>query len=171
MFTPKTRILIIVACLMLAFYSFYQHKMYAAVVAICFVLMVGLGYFRQGTVYLAFKQLRSGDIKKAEVSLAQTSNLKWLSKIQKGYYYFVKGYLETANKNTKGAKEAYENALKVGLRMSNDTAIVYANLATLYLQENKKTRAQEYIDKSKSLKKVKENVKLELERVEKLIQA
>ena len=168
MFTPKTRLIIIIGSLGLLAMSLYQGKMFAAVVAVCFALVTVLGYFRQGTVFLAFRQLRSGKIEDAAASLALTTHTKWLSKIQKGYYFFVKGFLALGQNNLEDSKTAYEEALKIGLRLSNDTAMVCANLASIHHKQKNKVKAREYIQRAKNLK-VKENVKIEIARLEKEI--
>lgn len=168
MFTPKTRIIIIIGCLGLLVMSLYQGKTYASVVALCFALITVIGYFRQGTVFMAFRQLRSGKIQEAAQSLELTKNTKWLSKIQKGYYYFVKGFVALGENKPEEAKTAYEEALKIGLRLSNDTAMVCANLASIHHKQKNKVKAREYIERAKNLK-VKANVKAEIERLEKEI--
>jgi tetratricopeptide (TPR) repeat protein len=168
MFTPKTRALIIIGCLLLAAFSFYQSKIYAAVVAVCFALITAISYFRQGTVFLAFRQLRAGKLSEADATLSLTSNTKWLSKTQKGYFYFVLGFIELYKKQLDAAKNAFEEALKIGLRLQNDTAMVYANLAYIHHQQKNKVKARDFIEKAFSLK-TKEPVRKELERIKQMI--
>jgi len=168
MFTPKTRLIIIIGCTFLAGLSMYQNKIYAAAAAISFILITVYGYVRQGTVYLAFKYLRKNEPLKAEETLKLTKSTKWLSKTQKGYYYFVKGFIDTARGKLEEAKNNYEEALKIGLKLTNDTALTYANLASIHNRQKNKVKARDYIQKAKALK-VKKHILAEIERVEAMI--
>jgi tetratricopeptide (TPR) repeat protein len=168
MFTPKTRILICIGCLFLIGYSLYQQKIYATIVAFIFILFTIIGYFRQGTVYLSYRQLKAGKIKEAEQNLGLTKNVNWLSKIQKSYYYFVLGFIKLAQNQLDESKVAYQEALKIGMRLQNDQAMVLANLATINHKQKNKVKAREYIASAKKLK-VKAITIKELERIEKMI--
>ena len=169
MFTPKTRLIIIIGCAILTALSIYQDKTYAAIAAFSFILITAYGYIRQGTVYMAFKFIRKNEIQKAEEALALTTKINWLSKTQKGYYYFVKGFIDTARGRVEEAKSAYEKALEIGLRLSNDAALAYANLASLHNRTKNKVKAREYIKKAQEQKKIKKNILSEIERIEAMI--
>ena len=169
MFTPKTRLFIIIGCAILMALSFYQDKLYAAIAALSFTLITAYGYIRQGTVYMAFKYIRKNEIQKAEETLKLTKKINWLSKTQRGYYYFVKGFVDTARGRIEEAKSAYEEALNIGLRLSNDTALAYANLASLHNRQKNKVKARECIKKAQQEKKIKKNILSEIERIEAMI--
>ncbi len=169
MFTPITRIVIIFACMLAIVYCLSVGKMYPTFVAFIFMFFTILGYFFQGTVYLAFRQLRSGDVKKAANTLALTTKPNWLTKTQKGYYFFVLGFVEMAQNNLEASKKAYSEALKIGLRLKNDTAMVYANLAMIHHKQKNKVKAREYLSLAKSIK-IKEHVKLEIDRIASIIE-
>lgn len=168
MFTPKTRLLIILGCTILIVISLYQNKIYAAVAVLCFVCITLYGYIKQGTVYLAYKHLRKGEHEKAEEVLAQTRKINWLSKTQRAYYHFVDGFLLLAKGKLEDSKSAYEEAIKIGLRLSNDTAMTYANLASIHHRQKNKVKAREYIQKTKGLK-INKNTQTELDRLEIMI--
>jgi Flp pilus assembly protein TadD len=168
MFTPKTRLFILIGCMIAMTYCLSVGKIYPAIVAAIFMFFTIIGYFLQGTVYQAFRQLRSGQVKKAEQTLALTTRPNWLTKTQKGYYYFVLGFVEMANNNLEESKAAYSTALKIGLRLKNDTAMVYANLASIHHKQKNKVKAREYIQLAKNIK-IKGPVIAELDRIENMI--
>lgn len=164
MFTPKTRLIILGVCLLLGAFSYYKGNPYGMIV-IAMVLLINLyGFIRQGTVYLAFKQLRKGDHKEAEETLSLTKKVNWLSKTQKAYYHFVRGYIDMAKGNVEHAKEAFKTATDLKLRLQNDQALALANLATLYHRSKNKVSAREYLQRTEKLK-VKKSTKKELDRL------
>jgi len=55
-----------------------------------------------------------------------------LSKQQKAYYFFAKGILHQNKNNLDEAERFYLQSFKMGLRTSNDEAIVNLNLADIY---------------------------------------
>ena len=169
MFTPKTRQIIFIGCVVLGGLCIYLDKGYALIVIIMVVLINLYGYIRQGTVYLAFKQLRQGDHEKAEKTLNLTKKVNWLSKTQKAYYHFVLGYINMARGNTPEAKDGFINAGKIGLRVKNDQALAYANLAMLYQRSGHKEIARGFLDKTKGLK-VKKGTEKEIERLRLMIE-
>ena len=168
MFTPKTRLIILAGCAILGSLAFYQDRPYALVVVVMVLLINIYGYIRQGTVYLSFKQLRKGEHKQAEETLKLTKKVNWLSKTQKGYYYFVSGYLNMAKGKVEEAKDEFTKATHIGLRLKNDQALAYANLATLYHRSKNKIQAREFLRKAEGLK-VKNSTKKELERLNSMI--
>ena len=73
----------------------------------CSMLALGLfisGYFRNGTVYIAWQKLKKGKIERAEVLISKIKYPKYLSKGQKSYYHFTKGILYSE-------KQEWENSL------------------------------------------------------------
>lgn len=164
MFTPKTRLVVIAICLVLAAISVYQNKTLAAVLALSFIGWTIFGFIRQGTVYLAFRKLKTGDHLAAAQYLKMTKKVNWLSSFQRSHYYFVKGYVEMAKGGLEEAKQGFEQALENGLRLKNDIALAYANLASLNHRQNNRSLAKEYIKKALGLK-VNKKVRQEIERL------
>lgn len=168
MFTPKMRLIILGGCLLLGTFSYFRGNPYGMIV-IAMVLIINLyGFIRQGTVYLAFKQLRKGSHKEAEETLALTKKVSWLSKTQKAYYHFVGGYINMAKGNVEEAKEQFKTSTDLKLRLQNDQALAFANLASLYHRSKNKVTAREYLQRAEKLK-VKKNTKIELEKLNAMI--
>ena len=165
MFTPKTRVIILIGCIILGGISFYQGKFFALIVAILFTLINIYGYFRQGTVYLAFRTLKKGDYEKAIEQLKLTRYVKLLSKTQKSYYYFVRGFINMAKGKLNEGKEDFKLSLEKGLRMPNDRALAWANLAFINHRQKNKVKARECLSEAKK-HKAKKEVKKEIERLD-----
>jgi len=165
MFTPKTRLIILIGCLILGSISFYQGKIYAVILAALFAMTNVYGYFRQGTVYLAFKTLKKGDYEKAMEQLELTRFIKLLSKTQKSYYYFVRGFINMAKGLLNEANEDFKLSIDKGLRLSNDRALAWSNLASINHRQRNKVKARECLAEAKK-HKAKKNVKDEIERLE-----
>lgn len=168
MFSPKTRLIVIIGCLLLGSFSIYNGKLVATAVALIVILFTLYGYFRQGTVYMAFKLLQQGKNDLAETTLLQTKKVNWLSKTQRAYYHFVKAFIDMAKGRVEESKDGFQEALNIGLKLKNDTGLAYANLASLNHRTKNKVKAREYIEKAKKVK-VKKEVKLEIERLEVMI--
>ena len=165
MFTPKTRLIILIGCLILGGISFYQDKIYALIVVVLIAVTNVYGYFRQGTVYLAFKTLKKGNYEEAMQQLELTRYVKLLSKTQKSYYYFVRGFINMAKGLLNEANEDFKLSIEKGLRLSNDRALAWSNLASINHRQKNKVKARECLSEAKK-HKAKRNVKDEIERLE-----
>lgn len=152
MFTPSVRIIIGIFGLAIAwgFYSLgYQE---VALVMLSSVVLIIWGYFRNGTVYLAFKQLKQKNFDKAEKSLAVIKYPHLLSKKQKSYYHFAKGFIELNKEHPDECYHQLKLALELGLRTENDTAVATLHMADIALGRKNYDEAKEYLLSLKSLK-------------------
>jgi hypothetical protein len=168
MFTPKVRLIICSICMILALLAFYQGKTYASILAVLFMIATIAGYFKHGTVYLAFRYLKSGELEKAKEALSLTTRLKSLFAFQRAYYYFVDGFLKMADKKRSEAFSAFDLALKTGLRLKNDQAVALCNMAFIQFEQGQRSAAKELVIQAEKLK-VKPHVSLEIARIKQLI--
>ena len=170
MYNPIVRIIFGIVSLVLA-WNFYSSgnitSFYMVMVAIGLIVW---GYFKNGTVFLAFQQLKKENYLKAEQFLSKIKNPNLLKKFQKSYYHFIKGFIELNKQNIDNSYIEFKKALELGLRTENDTSIVTLNLASIELERKNYEKAKTYLDQTKKL-----NHKLELnsevERIEKEINA
>ncbi|SHJ85975.1 tetratricopeptide repeat protein [Paramaledivibacter caminithermalis] len=109
-------------------------------------------YIRYGSITAAFRSMKKNNLEKTKNLLNETLKVDWLSPSYKGYYYWIKAYVETSEQNLSNAVICYEKALEHGLRTNNDTAIVYFQLAMLAMMGKKYGVAEELLEKSKELK-------------------
>ena len=131
MFTPTLRIIFIFLSLLIAAFLYSKEEYVIMVPIFISVSLFILDYFKSGTVYIAFKELKKGNLKKAEKLILKTKNPEGLSKGQKGYYYFITGFIAMNKENSELAYSELSKALKIGLRTENDTSIVLLNLAKM----------------------------------------
>lgn len=164
MFTPLIRVVLVLSSLGMAI-LFYLREDYANTGLS--LLAVGLfiyGYFKYGTVYAAFQQLKKGNFDKAEKLISKIRNPKDLSKQQKGYYYFTTGLIASEKNKLDFAKSELNKALEFGLRTKNDTSIVILNLANIEYELRELSLAKEYLDKLKDYE-LKQLVKTEMDKL------
>lgn len=106
---------------------------------------------RYGSITAAFRSMKKNNLEKTKKRLNETVKVDWLSSSYKGYYYWIKAYVETGDENLSNAVSCYEKALEYGLRTNNDTAIVYFQLAILACIGKKYQAAEELLKKAREL--------------------
>lgn len=106
---------------------------------------------RYGSITAAFRSMKKNNLEKTKKRLNETVKVDWLSSSYKGYYYWIKAYVEIGEENLTNAVTYYEKALEYGLRTNNDTAIVYFQLALIACLGEKYQAAEELLKKSKEL--------------------
>lgn len=152
MFTFKVRILLVVAAVAAMVISLvYQNYPSLALYAACIGMLV-VGYFRNGTVWLALQQLRRQQYDKAGQLLDEVKDPERLAKNQKGYYYFVRAFVAMSKDDITTAEGMFIQALKHGVRTQNNEALAYLHLADIKLVQKDKTLAGEYLQKIQARK-------------------
>ena len=168
MFTPIIRIVLVIFSLVAAAY-FYSKEDF---VNMSIMLLAGglfiYGYFKYGTVYAAFQQMKKDNIKKAEQLISKIKNPDKLIKGHKSYYYFTTGIIALEKKEFEKSHSDLTQALNIGLRTENDKSIVLLNLANIELLKKNYNEANEYIRKVRELH-LKPLVESETNRIEKEI--
>lgn len=147
-------------------WNFYSNgNMPSTYMALAGVGLVIWGYFKNGTVYLAFQQLKKENYDKAEQLLDKISKPELLKKSQKSYYHFTKGFIELNKQNIDSAFKELNSALDIGLRTQNDSSIVTLNLASIELDRNNLQEAKTFLERTKALNH-KPELNSEIERIE-----
>lgn len=147
MYTPFIRIILVIACVGLSI-SFYIKEEYTTMLLTLFAAILFIyGYFKYGTVYAAFQQLKIEEYKKAEALLLKIKNPNRLSKGQKSYYHYTKGFLAIQKEEWHTALSELNNALTIGLRTENDTSIALLNIANIEFELKNYNNAKNYIAK------------------------
>ena len=165
MFTPAIRVILVILSLIASVY-FYTKEDFANM---SMMLIAGglfiYGYFKYGTVYAAFQQVKKDNIKKAEELISKIKNPEKLTNGHKSYYYFTTGIIALDNKEFEKSHSDLTQALNIGLRTENDKSIVLLNLANIELLKKNYTEANEFIKKARELN-LKPLVKSEANRIE-----
>ena len=123
---------------------------------IMWILLAGVFvflYFRNEFILLAFLRLRKQDFTGAEKWLSKIKNpAAALTKKQQGYYNYLKG-LMVSQTNMNEAEKYFKNAVKFGLSMDHDMAMVKLNLAGIAFSKRRKQEAQKLISEAQKLDK------------------
>jgi hypothetical protein len=152
MFTPATRVIIFAAGLLLVLYYLLHGNATSAALTLLGVSLVVWGYFKNGTVYLAWRKVRAQDFKTAKRILAQTKYPRLLKKQQRGFYHFTKGLIHLSEMDLENARINLLDALKYGVRTENNRAIIALNLADIEIEEGRMEKARTYLESLTSLR-------------------
>lgn len=168
MFTPIKRIILIIINLTLSIYSYFKGDfIYMFFLLIASGLLI-YGYIKYETVFIAFQQIKKGNIKKAEELISKISNPYKLTKTHKSYYYLANGIIALEKQDLEKAKSDLIQSLNIGLRTENDKSIALLNLANIELLKKNYNEASEYIKKVRKLK-LKQSIESATNRIEKEI--
>lgn len=170
MYNPTVRIIIAIAAVLLAFKFYLTGNMTSMYMVIAALALNLWSYFKNGTVFLAFQQLKKENYQKAENLLSKIKNPDYLKKSQKSYYHFTKGFIELNKQNLDEGFNQLTTALKMGLRTENDTSIATLNLAAIELERKNFEQARNYLQTAKKLKH-KQELQPEIRRIEKELNA
>jgi hypothetical protein len=164
MFTPFIRIVLIIACLGMSILFYLREDYINAGLTIAAAGLFGYGYFKYGTVYAAFQELKKENFDKAEKLISKIKSPNNLSKQQKSYYHFTTGIIASEKKEFDFAKSELMQALEIGLRTKNDTSIVLLNLADIEYELTEFSSAKDYLNKLKDYE-LKPLVKSEMDKL------
>ena len=165
MYSPIVRIILVGIALIMAWEFFSTGNITSTYMVLGAIGLIVWGYFKNGTVYLAFQQLKKENYQKAEQLLLKIYKPDLLKRSQKSYYHFTKGFIELDKQNLDAAYENLNSALSLGLRTQNDTSIVTLNLASLELERKNLDEALNFLNRTKKLN-YKPELKAEIERIE-----
>ena len=152
MYAPWLRILIGTLGLILAYFYYSVGSNLSVALMLTGVALVVWGYFKNGTIYLAFRKLKKEDYEGAERSLNQTKYPELLKNGQKGYFHFIKGFIESNRNDYNKSLNHFREALKFGLRTDNDQAIVRLSIAEIEIERKNYDNAREELKVVKGLK-------------------
>jgi len=168
MFTPIIRIVLVIVSLILAVLFYSKGDFLNMSMSLLAAGLFIYGYFKYGTVYTAFEQLKKENFKKAEELISKVKNPEKLSKGHKSYYYLTTGIIALEKSEFEKSYSELIKALSIGLRTENDKSIALLNLANLELKRKNFTQATEFIERVRELN-LKPLVESETNRIEKEI--
>lgn len=145
MFSGWMRVGLVFVSGILGVYQLQQrHHATAAMFLVAIVLLI-YGHYRYGTVWLAFRRLRTGDTRRASRLLAQISTPRLLNSQNRAYYEWIKGELACEAGDFAAAESHFRQSLAHDLRTSNNRCVVEARLAAVLIKQNMSEEAQELI--------------------------
>lgn len=152
MISTATRIIFIIALLISMGWAIYIHQYELAAVAALLAVLVIRSHFKDGTVALAAKAFKNGQLEKAEALLAEIKNPDYLRRRRRGYYEFILANIALQNKNFESAETHFQIATRFPFSSENDKGIVLMHLANINLRKKDYTRVRAYIDRAKDLR-------------------
>ena len=127
----------------------YQFATGSRFVGACFLAAAALliyGYFRYGTVWLAYRALRTGRPERARTLLDQIAFPDRLRSSDRAYYEMLRGMLAGEREEWATARDHFQRALEHDLRTSNDRCIVECALAEALLGCGETVAAGEHLE-------------------------
>ena len=145
MFTPLVRLLLIGLNTAVGILALPRYPMLAAGLCLSSALFV-LGYFRHGTVWLAFRAIRKGQVDRADSLIRRTHNPSWLDARQRTYYELLKGALAGERGDLEAAETHLRAALAGKLRTGNDIGVAKLTLAEVLLHRGDRDSAKALLE-------------------------
>ncbi len=168
MFTPVVRIILVITSLGLAVFFYEKNDFWDMALSLIGAVLFVYGYFKYGTVYAAFQELKKENFERAEKLISKIKNPEQLSKGQKSYYHFTTGIIASEKKEWDYSLSELSKALKIGLRTKNDKSIVLLNMANVEFEKKNYDKAMKYIIEVKKID-LKPLVKTETDTIEEKI--
>lgn len=152
MLTVPVRLAAIAFSIFASGLSFSNGKDMAGIAFLILLTVLLLDYFRSGTVWVAFRYVRKGEIEKAE---QQLSHIKYYNKLRpahKASYHIVKGYIALNKNELNAATDEFLEAIAIGPKHAQDKVMCYLNLTNIYIKQKKLGFARETLNEAKTLK-------------------
>ena len=148
MFTPRQRLLLSVAAFVLGTYLIVFKNDYVGILALAASAFMAHGYFRYGTVWLAFREVAHGRMDAAAKLLAQVKNPEALGSEQRAYFELASGLVCASSAQNQRAEQHLQAALAHQLRTDNDRAMAEAVLAQLLIAREERAEARAIVDQA-----------------------
>jgi tetratricopeptide (TPR) repeat protein len=152
MFTPLSRIILLLLCLALSIVAASYSLVTVLVISSILSFILLYGYFRKGSVMLALKQLRKEDYKEAERVVDLNQHPDRLDKKDRAYFLFIKGFVAREKEQLEEAKIFLEESLQGGIKNQSDIAMAILALADMEMVKQNRKAAKEYFLQIKDLK-------------------
>lgn len=112
--------------------------------------LLAFGHFRYGTVWLAFRALRKGDMDRADALLEKVADPNRLNAQCRAYYDWIKGVVSTARGELDQARQHLESAVGGALRTSTDRSVALCCLAEVAAKSGDEDEAREILDSARA---------------------
>ena len=149
MFTRNIRWVLVAVAVVSGLFALPERPAYATA---CFLgaASLGLGYFRHGTIWLAFRAQRQGDTERARRLLREIARPHWLASQSQAYYQFLAGVHALEDGAHDAAYAALTRIDARKLRTDNDRSLRQALLAAASLRLGERERALSHLQQARS---------------------
>src|SRR6266850_2707300 len=149
MFAPIVRIVLIIVCVVV---SIVESRRGAASSWLCLVAagLLVWGYFRYGTVWVAWKAMQTGQMSRGRQLLEGTRFPQLLAAQSRAYYEMARGMLAADGRDWVTARRHFVAALSGRLRTSNDRSLTACQLAVANAELGDVAEARKYLERARS---------------------
>lgn len=153
MFNKNIKLVLTVLVVALAIWQFADNYIGNGILLLLLAGMFIFLYFKNEVILWAFLKLRKQDLEGTSKILEKIKNPETaLVTKQQGYYNYLQGIILSQTNLTK-AEKFFKKAVKLGLSMDQDMAVVKLNLAGIAMQKRRKREAQTLLTEAKKLDK------------------
>lgn len=150
MFAKQQRIIISIFAVVIGMFLLLFYNNLVGWLLILMAVFIMYGYFRYQPVALLLHHVSKGQLEQADKLLAEIKNPATLPADQRAYYDLAVGWMNMRRANGATAEQLFTQAIRHGLRTSNDNALAHILLARTYTQQGNLSLAQSYLDKAKT---------------------
>lgn len=151
MLNRYVRFLLIICCIIGMIATYIAGTYLLTICTGVFAVYMIYAYFRYASVNLAFKKIRSKQLKSAYKLLLDTPNPKLLSKSEKTYYYWGMGIIKISENKLDEAEREFYNALRFGATTANNMVIINLSLAQVCMYKEEYEKAKVYLGEAKRI--------------------
>lgn len=170
MHSPIVRLILTIIALYFSWNAYSDGNIQSALLYLLAVGLIIWGYFKNGTVYLAFNQIKNQNFDKAELLLNKVNSPENLKKQQQAYYHFTKGYIDLNKSDNNSSLNHFKKSIELGLRTENDKAVALLNIVSIELEQKNFEEAKSLLNEIQNLN-YKDSLTPEIEKILRLIEA
>ena len=153
MFNKNIKLVLAGVSIVLALWLFFDNYIGNGILLLLLAAMFVFLYYKNEVILWAFLKLRKQDLEGTSKILQKIKNPETaLVTKQQGYYNYINGIIVSQTNLTK-AEKYFKKAVKLGLSMDQDMAVVKLNLAGIAMQKRRKREAQILLTEAKKLDK------------------
>lgn len=152
MFTPLSRLLLLLLCVGISLLGAYLGLWPLLIFSTLCSIALLWGYYKIGTVPLALIKIRKNEFDKSEKILDLIQNPDRLNKKYKSYYYFIRGFIARERDQFTESKTCLDETLSIGMKRETDRAMTLLALADMELVNQNEASARNYFVQIKNLK-------------------
>jgi len=153
MFNKNIKLVLAGVAIVLAIWLFFDNYIGNGILLLLLAGMFIFLYYKNEVILWAFLKLRKQDLEGTSKILQKIKNPETaLVTKQQGYYNYINGII-LSQTNLLKAEKFFKKAVKLGLSMDQDMAVVKLNLAGIAMQKRRKREAQTLLTEAKKLDK------------------
>jgi len=147
MFTPRVRLALAIISFLLGCYRIVTGD-YLGLVLLAASAFITYGYFKYGTVWLAFRAVARGQMDHAAKLLQQVARPEALRAEDRAYYELASALVCASRAQNERAERHLQSALAHPLRTENDRGLAEAVLAQLLIARDELPEARRVLDQA-----------------------